>query len=94
MRQNITTTYIHFSSLKNIDSSVVKRSGQVDVDVMWSVTAVAVSAYRFVPGLDVCPPIQEDLGCAEVAFPSSTVEDSPSILSEAQRDNTKHSYME
>ena len=56
---------------------------------MWSVTkAVAVSAYHGVPGLDVCPPVQEDLGDPEVASLSSTVEGSPSILSDTQRDNT------
>ena len=36
------TTYIHFPEFKNVDSSVVKK---FDVDVMWSATAVAISAY-------------------------------------------------
>ena len=54
---------------------------------MWSVTAVAVSAYHG-PGLDVCPPVQENLGGPEVAAQGSPVEGSPSILSETQRDNT------
>jgi hypothetical protein len=72
-------TYIHFSAFKIIDSSVVKRVGRYNV--MWSVTAVAVSAYRG-PGLDVCPPVQEDLDGPEVAFLSSTVEGSISILSD------------
>ena len=51
------------------------------MDVMLSVTAVAASAYIF-PGLDVCPPVQENLDGPEVAFLSSTVESSISILSE------------
>ncbi len=54
---------------------------------MWSVTAVAVSAYHG-PGLDVCPPVQENLGGPEVAAQGSPVEGSPSILSETRRDNT------
>ena len=54
---------------------------------MWSVTAVAAFAY-IGPGLDVCPPVQENLDGPEVAFPSSPVEGSPSILLETQRDNT------
>ena len=52
-----------------------------------SVTVVAVSAYP-VPGLDVCPPVQENLDGPEVAFLSSIVEGSPSILSDTQRSNT------
>ena len=52
---------------------------------MWSVTVVAASAYP-VPILDVCPPVQEDFDGPEVAFLSSTVEGSPSILSETQGD--------
>jgi hypothetical protein len=75
------TTYIHFSSFKNIDSSIVKRLG------MWSVTAVAVSAYPFVSGLDVCPPVQEDLDGPKVAFLSSIVKGSISILLETQKEN-------
>jgi hypothetical protein len=56
---------------------------------MWSVTVVAVvSAYPVGPGLDVCPPVQEDLGGPEVAFLRSPVEGSISILSETQKDNT------
>ena len=55
---------------------------------MWSVTAVAVSAYPGVPGLNVCPPVQENLDGPEVASLSSPVESSISILSETQRDNT------
>ena len=55
--------------------------------VMWSVTAAAISAYPDVPGLDVCPPVQENLDGPEVAFPSSIVEGSISILLETQRDN-------
>ena len=58
------------------------------MDVMWSVTAVAISAYRVGPSLDVCPPVHEDLDGPEAAFSSSPVEGSPSILSETQRDNT------
>jgi hypothetical protein len=54
---------------------------------MWSITAVAVSAYR-VPGLNVCPPVQEDLDDLEAAEVSSQVEDSPSILSETLRKST------
>ena len=57
------------------------------MDVMWSVTAAAISAYPSIPGLDVCPLVQEDLDGPEVAFPSSIVEGSPSILSETQMDN-------
>ena len=55
---------------------------------MWSVTAVAVSAYLGGPGLDVCPPVQENLDGPEMASLSSTMEGSPSNLSETQRDNT------
>ena len=47
----------------------------------WSVTAFAASAYPGGPG------VQEDLDGPEVAFPSSIVEGSPSILSETQMDN-------
>ena len=54
---------------------------------MWSVTAVAVSAYHG-PGLDVRPPIQEDLDCPDMAFLGSQVEGSISILSETKKDNT------
>ena len=60
---------------------------------MRSVNVVAASAYP-VPGLDVCPPVQEDLNGPKVAFLSSTVEGSASILSETQRDNTWNKYME
>ena len=55
---------------------------------------VAVSAYHGFPGLEVCPPIQEDLDGPEVAFTSSPVEGSISFLSKTQRDNTLHKYME
>ena len=48
---------------------------------MWSVTAAAISTYPDVPGLDVCPPVQEDLDGPEMAFMSSIVEGSTSILS-------------
>ena len=58
---------------------------------MGSVTAVAVSAYPRIPGLDVCPPVQENLDDPEVAFLSSPVEGSTSTLSETQIDNK---YME
>ena len=52
---------------------------------MWSVTAVAVSTYHDDgPGLDVCPPVQEDLDDPEAAFLSSIVEGSTFILSERQ----------
>ena len=57
------------------------------MDVMVSVIAVAKSAYRG-PGLDVCPPVQENLDGPEVAFLSSPVEGSKSTLSETQRDNS------
>ena len=76
------TTNIHFSSFKNIESSVVKRVG------MRSVTAVAVSAYPVVAGLDVCPPVQENLDGPEAAFLSSPKEGSISILSDIQKDNS------
>jgi hypothetical protein len=56
--------------------------------MIWSVTAVAVSAYPIGPGLDVCPPVQEDLDDPEVALLSSPVEGSPSKLSETQENNT------
>ena len=49
---------------------------------------VGVSANPSIPGLDVCPPVQEDLGGPEVAFLSSIVEGSPSPLYETQIDNT------
>ena len=55
--------------------------------MMWSVTAVAVSAY-LVPGFDVCPPVQEDLDGPEVAFLGSAVQGSISILSDTQKGNT------
>ena len=48
----------------------------------------SASAY-LASGLDVCPPFQEDLDGPEVTFLSSTVEGSPSILSERQRDKCK-----
>jgi hypothetical protein len=61
---------------------------------MWSLTtAVAVSAYPG-PGLDVCPPVQEDLDGPEVANLSSTVKDRQSILSDTQRDKIFNIYME
>ena len=56
--------------------------------------AVAVFAYLGGPGLDVCPPVQENLDDLEVAFLSSSVEGSTSILSETQRDNTLHRCIE
>ena len=59
---------------------------------MWSVTAVAASAY-LVLGLDVCPPVQENLNNPEVALLSSTVECSISILSERQIDNTSVTWI-
>ena len=59
------------------------------MDVMGSVTVADVSAYPVGPSLDVCPPVQEDLNGPEVAFLSSTVEGSPSILSKTQTHNTK-----
>ena len=58
--------------------------------MIWSVTAVAVSMYRGGPGLDVCPPVQENLDGPEVAFPSSIVEGSPSTLSETQRQHVTY----
>ena len=54
---------------------------------MRSVTAVAVSAHRVVPGLDVCPPVQENLDGPKVAFLSSIVEGSTSTLLETQKEN-------
>ena len=54
---------------------------------MRSVTAVAVSAYLKGSGLDVCPPVQENLDDPEVAFLSSIVEGSISILSDTQKEN-------
>ena len=39
------------------------------------------STNRVVPGLDVCPPVQENLDGLEVAFPGSRVKGSPPILS-------------
>ena len=48
--------------------------------------AVAVSVYHGFPSLDVCPPVQENLDGPEVAYLSSIVEGSPSILSETQRE--------
>ena len=68
--------------------------GQVHVDVMLSITAVAVSAYLGFPGLGICPPVQEDLDGPEVVFLSSIEEGRTSILSETQRDHTLHVYME
>ena len=47
------------------------------------ITAVAVSAY-IGAGLDVCPPVQEDLDGPEMASMSSQVEGSFSILKETQ----------
>jgi hypothetical protein len=47
---------------------------------------IAASAY-LIPGLDVCPPVQEDLDSLEVAFVSSTIENGGPILSESQRQN-------
>jgi hypothetical protein len=49
--------------------------------MMWSVITVAVSSYPDGHGLDVCPPVQEDLDGPEVSFLSSIVEGSPSTLS-------------
>ena len=47
-----------------------------------------LSAY-LIPGLDVGPPVQENLDGPEVAFSSSTVEGRlPSVLSETQKNNT------
>jgi hypothetical protein len=57
---------------------------------MWSVTAVAVSAYIRVPGLDVCPPIQENLDGPAVASLSSPIEGGLSILSEIHRESTRN----
>jgi hypothetical protein len=37
-------------------------------------TEMNESSYRSVPNLDVCPPVQEDFDCPEVAFASSIVE--------------------
>ena len=71
------TTYINTSASKNIDS----LRNLVRVYVL-SVTAVAVSAYRG-PGLDVCPPVQENLDDPELASRDSNMQGSPSIL---QRD--------
>ena len=65
------------------------RVGRRECDVMWSVTAVAVSAYHSL-SLDVCPPVQEDLDGPEAAFLSSPVEGSPSTLSDTQRETSHH----
>ena len=53
---------------------------------MYFFIAVAVSIYPDGPGLDVCPPVQEDLGGPEEASLSSPVEGSISILSEKQKE--------
>ena len=45
-----------------------------------------VSAY-LIPDFDVCPPVQENLDGPEVAIVSSTVDSSPSNLSETQKEN-------
>ena len=42
----------------------------------------AVSAYRLVPSLDVCPPVQEDFDSLEVTLPSSSIESGDPTLSE------------
>ena len=52
--------------------------------MMLSVTAAAAFAY-LVPGLDVCPPVQEDLDGPEVAYLSRPVEGSISTLSEINK---------
>ena len=62
------------------------------MDVMWSVTAVAVSAYPGGSSLDVCPPVQEDLDGPEMAILSSTEEGSISILRNTDTKNTKTLY--
>ena len=54
----------------------------MEVTLKWFVIAVAVSAYPFASSLDVCPPIHKDLDGPEVAFFSSTIESSPSMLLE------------
>ena len=85
----------NISAFKNIDTSVVKRLGRRRWDEMWSVTAVAVSAYRG-PGLDVCPPVQENLDGPEVAFLCSPVQGGPSILQrdrEATRNTDTWTYL-
>jgi hypothetical protein len=46
-----------------------------------------VSAYHG-PGLDVCPPVQEDLHGPEVAFLRSIVEGSPSMILSEYRETT------
>jgi hypothetical protein len=51
---------------------------------MGSVEVVVISAYLGVFGLDVCPPVQENLDSPEVASLSSPVEGSTSILSETK----------
>ena len=53
-----------------------------------SIIAVAVSSgYLLFPGLDVCPPVQENLDDLEMAFVSSPEESGAPILSETQRQN-------
>ena len=50
--------------------------------------AVAESTgYLLFPGLDVCPPVQENLDSLEMAFVSSPVESGAPILAETQRQN-------
>ena len=71
----------------------ISSSNEVSMQPPYAHAAVAVSAY-LVPGIDVCPPVQEDLDGPEVAYLSSQVEGSFSILSDTQRDNTEHRYME
>jgi hypothetical protein len=39
-----------------------------------------ISAYQFVPDIDICPLVQEDLDDPKVAFHSSPVENGESIL--------------
>ena len=52
----------------------------------------SISAY-LVPGLDVRPPVQEDLGSLQVASHSSTVESGRPILSKTRRQNWMHSLL-
>jgi hypothetical protein len=80
--QKLIYTYIH----TYIHTYIYKY---LNMHTMWFVAAVAVSAYHSFRGLDVCPPVQEDLDGPEMAFLSSPIEGSPSILSDdTNRDST------
>ena len=74
---------IHNKSFKILNSNI----HEVRSPLMASFKAVAASSAYRCSGLDVCPPLQENLNSPEEAFLNSTVEDSPSILSETQNQN-------